>query len=456
MIFSCRKDYKGFFNGPEANTSPGLEAAKIFYAKGAYLNSATYNELFTNSTDIGKLSTETIAKKHIFYKLKPLWKDAFELKAHDGSELIIVPTKENKLVEKTINIKRFFIFTKKGGSVVDGKIVEFLGHDYPLEDKLKELLANYNSSRVGDLTGAIFIYDLNYFLLKGELVKQGQRTGEASKLTNMEKAAKSTNLKTNDYCSSCEPNICYELSWCWYANGKLNDCTFTGYSDGCYLSPPSTGGGGGTSGYDSSSGYQSGGGAPYAGNPSPPPVGDQDIALAIPVIDSKPPIDAVKYKECFTDGKTASQYKLTIYVDQPVAGQNDQWSLSSGTGNKFTTSNHTEVNVGHAFVGFQKINTDGTSVTQVMGFYPGSSSVNTKGVIKDDSGHPYDVSYTATVSETKFTIALNDVISASGIKNYILSTVNGGQEFNCTDAAISWMTTAAVVLPADASSVTSS
>lgn len=100
---------------------------------------------------------------------------------------------------------------------------------------------------------------------------------------------------------------------------------------------------------------------------------------------------------------------------------------------------------------FQKINTDGTSVTQVMGFYPGSSSVNTKGVIKDDSGHPYDVSFTATVSETKFTIALNDVVSASGIKNYILSTVNGGQEFNCTDAAIEWMTSAAVVLPQDAS-----
>jgi len=132
-----------------------------------------------------------------------------------------------------------------------------------------------------------------------------------------------------------------------------------------------------------------------------PPVTDSDLANATFADDGKPGIDPNKYINCFSDGKTASGYKLTIYVTQPVPGSNDQWSPNviivpmGGVpgGETFITPGGNPLNVGHTFVGFEKDNTDGTSVKQVMGFYPGPGlSVNPKGVIKDDSGHPYNVS----------------------------------------------------------------
>lgn len=73
------------------------------------------------------------------------------------------------------------------------------------------------------------------------------------------------------------------------------------------------------------------------------------------------------------------------------------------------------------------------------------------GVIKDDSGHDYDVSYSVTVTATKFEIALGSVVSDSKGKNYMLSNDLGGQEYNCTDAGIHWMVNAGVNLPSNAS-----
>lgn len=157
----------------------------------------------------------------------------------------------------------------------------------------------------------------------------------------------------------------------------------------------------------------------------PVPVSNNDIANAIPVEDNKPKIDPEKFKKCFEDGKIASSYKLTLYIDQPIYGSNDQWTTHLGTGNYYSTSQGISFDVGHAFVGFEKINTDGTSVSQYMGFYPGSPGANVNGVIKDDSGHQYDVSYSSTVNPAQFQFALNNVISDNIIKNYILSNVNG-------------------------------
>lgn len=105
--------------------------------------------------------------------------------------------------------------------------------------------------------------------------------------------------------------------------------------------------------------------------------------------------------------------------------------------------------MGHAFVGFQKFNTDGTSVTQVMGFYPGASGLGSDGVINDDGGHEFDVSYSSNVTEVKFQIALNNVISDNILEGYILSN-NAGNQYNCTDAAINWIVNAGVNLPPDA------
>ncbi len=202
-------------------------------------------------------------------------------------------------------------------------------------------------------------------------------------------------------------------------------------------SPEPTFDGGGTS---------SGGGG---GGTTSPTISDADIANATYVDDGKPPIDPTKYINCFTDGKTANEYKLTLYIDQPIHGQNDWWSLD-GYGEKFISANGIKFDVGHAFVGFQKINTDNTSVTQVMGFYPNPRSISADGVIKNDGGHPFDVSYTVTVSAAQFQAALSNVIYDNGFSMYTLSAyqLNTHSEYNCTDAAIQWMRNASVTMPA--------
>lgn len=175
---------------------------------------------------------------------------------------------------------------------------------------------------------------------------------------------------------------------------------------------------------------------------------------AVPALDSKPAINPQKYINCFGDlsGNDGATFTMTIYVNQPNPGHNDQWATSlSATsvgpiGVIFTGLGGQLLNVGHTFVGFTKHNTDGTSTTQVMGFYPSQTSTSlipgvlSKGVIKDDSGHPYNVSYQANVTAVQFQTALSVVVYDSSYSTYALTKLQGSfQEYNCTDAASSWM-----------------
>lgn len=174
-----------------------------------------------------------------------------------------------------------------------------------------------------------------------------------------------------------------------------------------------------------------------------------DIGNAIPVIDSQPGINPTTYINCFNDGKTAISYTLTIFVDQPSPGTNHQWSTSVnvyGANLKFMTPGGQLLNVGHTFVSFEKNNTDGTSVKQTMGFYPGGAGISSKAVIKDDSNHPFNISYKLTVTSGQFNAALNRLMQDYNSSNYVLSNLFG-TERNCTDAAISWMTVAGAYLP---------
>ena len=56
-----------------------------------------------------------------------------------------------------------------------------------------------------------------------------------------------------------------------------------------------------------------------------------------------------------------------------------------------------------------------------------------KGAIKDNSGHPYDVSYSREVSSLDFTSALAQVKNDAENKRYAVKS------YNCTDAALLWM-----------------
>lgn len=186
---------------------------------------------------------------------------------------------------------------------------------------------------------------------------------------------------------------------------------------------------------------------------------NSDIANSTPIDDGKPAIDPAAYVKCFTDGKIASGYRMTIYVQQPIPGKSDQYQLTFGAGftngEFYTTPGGTTLDVGHTFVGFEKDNTDGTKVTQVMGFYPthgsgvtggSSAGLSSPAKIEDNSGHSYNVSYTVNVTASQFKSALQGVVSSSTSK-YTLSSIQSDPEHNCTDAALSWMGAAGIVLP---------
>ena len=165
--------------------------------------------------------------------------------------------------------------------------------------------------------------------------------------------------------------------------------------------------------------------------------------MTVNEITEKPIQDIDKYLDCFNDGKIAAFYKLTIYVDQPVAGTNLQSNIitvAGPTSNLVLVQAGEKFDVGHTFVGFQKVNVDGTQVEQILGFYPSADpttpGIYTKGYIMDNSGHDYDISYSKEVNNIEFTSALAKLKGDFIESNY--SVLN----YNCTDAALKWMNAA--------------
>lgn len=159
--------------------------------------------------------------------------------------------------------------------------------------------------------------------------------------------------------------------------------------------------------------------------------------------------------DCFGDGKSTKHYSLTIYVDQPVRGENDWFRITFPVGSPITNNPYNVptgitwvtpggqlFDVGHTFVSFEKHNTDGTMVKQILGFYPGGFPIASAGAIKDDSGHTYDVSYTINVSQSQFNAALTALSLDYQNTDYVLFNSPAADAYNCTDAAISWMNAA--------------
>ena len=89
---------------------------------------------------------------------------------------------------------------------------------------------------------------------------------------------------------------------------------------------------------------------------------------------------------------------------------------------------------GHTFVTLTKTNSNGESITQVMGFYPvnslyAGSTLSVASMIVNDQNHKYNASYTINVNSSKFQNALNQAINLSSNNYNLLS-------FNCTDFAL--------------------
>lgn len=221
------------------------------------------------------------------------------------------------------------------------------------------------------------------------------------------------------------------------------------------------GGGGGAGGIGTPGGGKTtgagGGSNGGSGGNGAPIISNSEVTTSVFVNDARPKIsDIKKYTKCFNDGKEAKSYSMTIYVDQPVAGKSNwaritmiQPNVSSNnsygvpTGINWTTPGGQTFDVGHTFVSFEKNNADGTNVRQILGFYPSGNPLVSKGAMEDNGGHEADVSYKFNVTKEQFQAALNKVESDFLTKDYVL-TNSLSNEYNCTDAAISWANAAGV------------
>lgn len=277
LIVSCRKEYQNYFDRDET-TQENNELAKIYHSKMATLNPVSYKKAFTNSRKLMSTTERNKADAPVFYKLVPQWKRSFQVTSKTGQTLTIVPTLENKITNNEFKVRRFFIFTRNGNEIVDGRIVEFIGINYSLEDKLLSIIPSYREHTISDFTGAIFQYDLNYFPITNSVYKSGAEMTYKAKLENLATVSKSGGtVSTMGYYDTGTYNGtgCATL---WYCEGYSGSggagvhCNNVGTTGTCESFPGGgSGGSGGTgsdSGYDTASNYNGGGGG-YGGNTPP-------------------------------------------------------------------------------------------------------------------------------------------------------------------------------------------
>jgi len=147
FIFSaCRKDLHYAVHEGDAISSGLLESAKSWHSRN--------------------VDPEVKGSR-----LKPLWEDAWTLK----SGLLIVPAPEHPNYNPKLTIRRFFAFTSTNGSVVDGRIVEFLGNEYDVNANLDLLVSHIDKDYIKGFNGSILRYDINYRSLSSSTFAKGKR-----------------------------------------------------------------------------------------------------------------------------------------------------------------------------------------------------------------------------------------------------------------------------------------
>lgn len=142
------------------------------------------------------------------------------------------------------------------------------------------------------------------------------------------------------------------------------------------------------------------------------------------------------YLKCFNDGKTASSYELKIYIDDPAGdGAFQPDYIKKGI-----------KDAGHTFVEVIKNNTDGTKVSQLIGFYPDPNNLpnlqNTSTIskLKNDSKHEFDSKIEMYITGANFNTVLDQ------IRNYSTG-VYDFETFNCTSFAQQVSSSIGITLP---------
>ena len=153
--------------------------------------------------------------------------------------------------------------------------------------------------------------------------------------------------------------------------------------------------------------------------------------------DKKEAIDINSLINCFgTISDVGAKYSISVATLLPVDNHPEEYA------------NLNEKTAGHAFISLTKANASGQSITQVIGFYPELTNMNTmlgdvNSKIVNDEENKYSAIYSIDVNANQFRSAINKAISLSN-NSYNL------YHFNCTNYAINVFNAAGGELNIDA------
>lgn len=249
LIFACRKDFKNLINDQQI-PSGALESAKIWHSQ--------------NARDLWH------QRGTKFIKLRPLWNDAWNLRSSEG-DLLVVPTIENYVNNKAYSIRRVFVFLKSGSRITGGRILEFLGFNYNVDDNLDFLIKNYNKKQISGFSGDILQYDINYMPLKSLAYDNGVVStvqGDMVKKNPSIKMARSSS-SWPVYVTGVPFGLasdCLVTFWHYYTTNGAGEIISETYSYMYHTCPgDSTGGSGSSGGSNAGNGSGSGSGTNSSG-----------------------------------------------------------------------------------------------------------------------------------------------------------------------------------------------
>jgi hypothetical protein len=286
-------------------------------------------------------------------------------------------------------------------------------------------LWKYNGINKKSFDGKIIVYDQNYKLLHGYVFEAGKIKGEIL-------PAKQNTLQVNsDVKSDFSITTCTQTGGFrinsegdWEAYIYLKCDTEYFFNHGSRVQDQQVES-------DSIDEYIGGGG------------GGDVISVEIPEPylpgQDDPKVNAKKMMDCFESiSSVNASYKLTIYVKEPIPG---------------TLSNIGPINsVGHVAMGITKTGSNGSSITQVVGFYPSGNAFGSQGEIHNNGGMNYNVSLGYNLNANSFNIISNLIgntppyyyLINSNCASYVFSICSAGglnvpspyNSFNPTNLAI--------------------
>ncbi|OCX54296.1 hypothetical protein BEL04_08540 [Mucilaginibacter sp. PPCGB 2223] len=372
MILSCKKDEVA--PSSPAPTFPASDTLSIAAAK-SYVSS------------LSTAQTSGSAHRFSLSRLTIPWEKA-EHMPNKKSGYWLISLEGRPIMNNIAQGYRKLAFLRDSTGRIQARILEIIPDGIWYQRKQKVTTA--------DFTGRIFFYDEAYHLLNGIVYSSGKQIGEI-------KPGKSETSPTNTHLHASMLDIVEDCQWYeenyYDADGVLTvyaerDCSYSIYDSSLY------------SGIDMGGGDYAGGGGGGGGDAS----GAPEVSN-LPG-ESGPKLDPKAYMNCFGSIPDANAtMQVTVYVQEPFPG---------------TTFNLGPNSVGHTAIGLTKTG-GGTSITQVVGFYPdatGKDKLHAPSKLVDNSGLDYNVSITYNVSATDFNKIVNYVSSPPG--TYDLT------DFNCT------------------------